>query len=58
LQADVTENSQDDQALLKRYDLIGPPGIIFFDAGGDERAVSRVIGYKKSEDFVQILQKL
>ena len=32
LRADVTANNPDDQALLKRFKLFGPPGIIFFDA--------------------------
>ena len=31
LRADVTANSPEDKALLKRYSLFGPPGIIFFD---------------------------
>ena len=32
LQADVTANSEADKALLARYGLFGPPGILFFDA--------------------------
>ncbi|MFN5100362.1 MAG: protein-disulfide reductase DsbD, partial [Burkholderiaceae bacterium] len=34
LQADVTANNDDDKALLKRFGLFGPPGIILFDAHG------------------------
>jgi thiol-disulfide isomerase/thioredoxin len=37
LQADVTANNEADKALLKRFKLFGPPGIIFFDAAGAER---------------------
>ena len=36
LQADVTANSDDDKALLKKFGLFGPPGIIFFDPSGKE----------------------
>ncbi|MDQ5881996.1 MAG: thioredoxin:protein disulfide reductase, partial [Pseudomonadota bacterium] len=36
LQADVTANSEEDKALLKRFTLFGPPGIIFFDKAGKE----------------------
>ncbi len=57
LQADVTENNADDQALLKRFNLFGPPGIIFFDAAGNE-IKSRVIGYKSAEDFTKILNQV
>ncbi|WGS84891.1 protein-disulfide reductase DsbD [Methylomonas sp. UP202] len=58
LQADVTDNSDADQALLKRFDLIGPPGIIFFGADGREKADRRVIGYQDAETFLQTLKGL
>ena len=54
LQADVTENNDNDQALLKRFGLFGPPGIIFFDNTGAE-IKTRVIGYKNVGDFTAIL---
>ena len=57
LQADVTANNADDQALLKRFGLFGPPGIIFFDKTGAEQK-TRVIGYKNAEDFTQILNQV
>ena len=57
LQADVTANNDDDQALLKRFGLFGPPGIIFFDKTGAEQK-TRVIGYKNAEDFTQILNQV
>lgn len=57
LQADVTENNADDQALLKRFNLFGPPGIIFFDTAGNE-IQTRVIGYKNAEDFTKILKQV
>ena len=56
LQADVTANNADDQALLKRFNLFGPPGIIFFDKTGAEQK-TRVIGYKNAADFTQILNQ-
>ena len=57
LQADVTANSTDDQALLKRFNLFGPLGIIFFDKTGVE-ITTRVFGYKNAEDFTQILNSV
>ena len=57
LQADVTANNADDQALLKRFNLFGPPGIIFFDNTGAEQK-TRVIGYKNAEDFMQTLNQV
>ena len=55
LKADVTANNTDDRELLKRFQLFGPPGTIFFDAQGREIADTRVIGYQNSERFLQTL---
>jgi thiol:disulfide interchange protein DsbD len=56
LQADVTANSDDDKALLQRFGLFGPPGIIFF-AGGREIPGLRVVGYQPAESFLGVLGK-
>ena len=58
LKADVTANSSDDRELLKRFNLFGPPGTLFFDAKGQELAQARVIGYQSSEVFMQTLQSI
>ena len=58
LQADVTANSEADQALLKRYNLFGPPGILFFDTQGKELGDFRVTGYQDAAQFLKILQLL
>lgn len=57
LQADVTANSDDDKALLQRFNLFGPPGIIFFNAQAKEEKNLKVIGYKNADDFLQILDQ-
>ncbi len=51
VQADVTQNLQADQALLKKFNLIGPPAILFFGPDRRERESYRVIGYMKAEKF-------
>jgi thiol:disulfide interchange protein DsbD len=56
LKADVTRNSADDRALLKRFGLFGPPGTIFFDAQGKEVAAARTIGYQRAERFLETLR--
>ena len=56
LRADVTANSADDQALLARFKLFGPPGIVFFDRDGREQAL-RVIGYQPAEQFLASLER-
>ncbi|MPV68086.1 protein-disulfide reductase DsbD [Burkholderia sp. BE17] len=55
VRADVTANNPDDQALLKRFNLFGPPGIIFFDRSGNE--IGRVVGYQAAETFLRSLDR-
>jgi thiol:disulfide interchange protein DsbD len=58
LQVDVTANDADDKAMLKRFNLFGPPGIILFDTHGQEIPDGRVIGYQNSATFTESLAKL
>jgi len=51
LKADVTANTAEDKALLKRFSLFGPPGIIFFDREGREVKGVRVVGFQPAERF-------
>lgn len=57
LKADVTANSADDKALLARFGLFGPPGIIFFDKTGQEIKAVRVVGYQEAAVFLQALDR-
>ncbi len=55
LQADVTDNTSQDAALLARFGLFGPPGIVFFDAKGQEVAAQKVVGYQDANAFIVTL---
>ena len=55
LQADVTANNENDKALLARFSLFGPPGIIFFDRRGKELEDTRVIGFQSADKFATVL---
>ena len=57
LRADVTANLSEDKALLKRFNLFGPPGIIFFDRQGKELLGLRVIGYQSADEFLTTLNR-
>ncbi|MDP3531490.1 protein-disulfide reductase DsbD [Methylicorpusculum sp.] len=58
LQADVTQNSGADQALLKKFNLIGPPAILFFGPGQQEKTNHRIIGYQDAETFLKSLRQV
>jgi thiol:disulfide interchange protein DsbD len=53
LQADVTANDDEDQALLQRFGVFGPPTIIFFGADGMQRHGYEVVGYMKAKEFAE-----
>ena len=56
LQADVTANSADAKALLKRFGLFGPPAVLFFDAKGNEFPSARTIGFESPDVFARRLE--
>jgi thiol:disulfide interchange protein DsbD len=51
LQADVTANDADDQALMRAFGIIGPPAILFFDRNGAELKAFRLVGYFDPAEF-------
>jgi thiol:disulfide interchange protein DsbD len=57
LQADVTLNLDDHKALLKRFSLFGPPGIVFFDRQGKEIDGLRVVGFQSADKFAATLDR-
>lgn len=57
LQADVTAMDADDQTLMQRFGIIGPPTIVFFSAAGTEQPAMRVVGFMKAEAFAAHLRK-
>ena len=57
LQADVTANSPENQALLKRFGLYGPPGILIFNLNAQEQKDQRVIGYMAPQRFIERLKQ-
>ena len=58
MQADVTENDDDDKALLKYFGSFGPPTIAFYDAAGQEQPAYKLVGYVEAEEFTAHVKNL
>jgi thioredoxin:protein disulfide reductase len=58
LQADVTKQSAEDKALLTKFNLIGPPAILFFNDNQQENKALRVIGYQDALTFSKTLEQV
>jgi thioredoxin:protein disulfide reductase len=58
LQIDVTNNTKEDRAFMRKFQLFGPPAMIFFKKNGTEFPDSRLMGYLPASAFNQHLDKL
>ena len=57
LKADVTQNSDEDKALQKRFGIVGPPALIFWDTNKQEVKSAKIVGYKNPKEFLEVLDK-
>jgi thiol:disulfide interchange protein DsbD len=57
LQADVTANDDEDKALYKLFEIVGPPTIAFYGPDGKERKRYRVVGFMKAEEFASVVRQ-
>ncbi len=58
IKADVTGNDEKEKALMKKFDVVGPPTILFFDESGQKIAGKDIIGYKPPKEFLELLNKI
>ena len=54
----MTANDDVDQALMRRFGVIGPPAILFFDRNGQEMEAYRLVGYFDPDEFAEHLEKV
>lgn len=55
---DITRSSAEQRALLDRYQLFGPPALLFFAANGSENTAARVVGETNAGEFAEHLQRI
>jgi thiol:disulfide interchange protein DsbD len=58
LRVDVTANTAEHKALMRKYSLFGPPALLFFAPAGPELPAERVVGFKSAAEFGSQLQRL
>ena len=58
LQVDMTKNSEENRALMKKYKVLGLPTILFFSRDGKEIEGSRVNGFMPPVEFLQWIEKI
>ena len=58
IRADVTADTDAEKALTKRFNLFGPPAMIFYDENGAVIQGGDLIGFKNAEDFLSHIKTL
>ncbi len=59
LQVDVTDPNDDERAAIKkRYNVFGPPAVLFFDRDGHQVKDKNFYGYKSPADFLALISSL
>ncbi len=53
IKVDVTNNSSADKAIMRHYQIVGPPATLFFSREGKELSQQRLVGYVEARDFEQ-----
>jgi thiol:disulfide interchange protein DsbD len=57
LRPDVTANTQSDRALQEKFDVVGPPTLLFIDANGNEQRNQRIVGEVGPDEFMKRLHQ-
>jgi thiol:disulfide interchange protein DsbD len=55
VKVDVTKNTADDKELMKKFNIFGPPALVFLE-NGVELKEKRIIGYKPPSEFLKIVK--
>jgi len=58
IKIDLTKNTDEDKALLKKFELFGTPNIIFFDTDNKYLAEKSLTGFIKPEVFAKHLESI
>lgn len=58
IKADITKNDAGNKALMKRFQIIAPPAILFFDGNGTEQRDYRLIKFTKAKPFADHVNNL
>ena len=58
IQADITQNNQEQKDLSKKYGVFGPPAILFFDNNAEVVSSKTIIGFIKPQEFLTHLNSI
>ena len=58
IQADITDNGEDEKNLSSKYGVFGPPAIIFFSENGEVLSSKTIVGFIEPQKFIKHLNSI
>ena len=58
VRVDVTDNTKEQKAMMKKYGVFGPPVILFFDKNHNLLKDKKIVGYIKADEFIKITSRI
>ncbi|MGO3737966.1 MAG: protein-disulfide reductase DsbD [Marinomonas foliarum] len=58
VRVDVTANSEDNKTLMKKFNLYGPPSLVFLDPQGNERKALTIMGEPSKSSLINRLDAI
>lgn len=55
LRPDVTAAGKESKAIMAKYNILGPPTLLFIGPNGEERRAGRIVGELSAKEFLQHL---
>jgi thiol:disulfide interchange protein DsbD len=58
LKVDVTDFNENDKKIMNRFNIFGPPAIVFFNSNSEELQRKQIFGFMNAEDFLKHIKDI
>lgn len=58
LKVDVTDFNENDKKIMNRFNIFGPPAIVFFNSNSEELIKKQIFGFMNAENFLEHIKDI
>jgi len=58
LKVDVTDFNENDKKIMNRFNIFGPPAIVFFNSNSEELTKKQIFGFMNAENFLEHIKDI
>jgi thiol:disulfide interchange protein DsbD len=58
LKVDVTDFNENDKKIMNRFNIFGPPAIVFFNSNSKELTKKQIFGFMNAENFLEHIKDI